>query len=123
MLFMRLTDRVLAGDLAGIMFQAEAWLSVVCALILAGTSLLRQAKEGQRRRHEFVLIGIMLGCTLLGYFALHPWMAALREAAGPGGIEASPQRSMFAILHGLSSLFYLVESLLAMRLVILLGKR
>jgi len=121
-LFARLPDRVLAGTVAGFMFQAEAWFSVVCVLILAGMRFLRQTKE-EGWRSELGLIGIMLACTLLGYFALHPWMAALKEAAGPGGIEASPQKNTFAVLHGIAGFFYLVESLLATRLLTLIGKR
>ncbi len=33
-LFGTLSDRVLAGNIAGSMFRAEAWLSIACALVL-----------------------------------------------------------------------------------------
>jgi hypothetical protein len=76
-------------------------------------ALWRDANEASQWRWPVVLPAAMLACTLLGYFALHPWMEALREAAGAQGVMASGGRATFGILHGLSSLFYLVESLLA----------
>jgi hypothetical protein len=115
---MRLSDRVLAGTIAGYLFQAEAWLSVGCALILLGTQFRLPEASTLHRRRVNQLVMAMLGCTLVGYFALHPWMAALRDAAGPGGIAASPDRITFGILHGVSSGFYFVKSLFAVFLVL-----
>ena len=60
----------------------------------------------------------MLACTVIGYFGLHPFMAALKEAAGPGGVMVSDARAQFGILHGISSAFYFVQSLLGVALVL-----
>jgi hypothetical protein len=40
-------------------------------------------------------------------------MGALREAAGSGGVMESAQKSRFGMLHGISSMVYLVQSVLA----------
>jgi hypothetical protein len=109
-LFATLTDRVLAGTVAASMFRSEAWLSIACALVLMG--LLRFGAPEQRRT-LLVLVLAMLGCTLLIHFGLQPMMAALREAAGPGGVMESSSRSRFGILHGISSLIFMLQSLLA----------
>jgi hypothetical protein len=45
-------------------------------------------------------------------------MAAIREAAGPAGVRASPQWGTFAALHGVSQVLYLVESVLGALLVL-----
>jgi len=45
-------------------------------------------------------------------------MAALRAAAGPAGVMASDARQQFGILHGVSSVFYLADSLLGAALVL-----
>jgi hypothetical protein len=60
----------------------------------------------------------MLACTLAVYLGLQPIMAHLREAAGPGGVRNSPMWTQFAILHGLSQLFYVTESVLGAVLVV-----
>ena len=44
-LFGTLSDRVLAGNIAGSMFRAEAWLSIACALVLLVAGL---ARDGRR---------------------------------------------------------------------------
>jgi hypothetical protein len=121
-LFATLSDRVLAGTIAGSLFRIEAWLSVGAALALI--ALDRAASSGARlARKRFLLIIGMLACSLIGYFGLHPLMAALRESAGPGGVMASDARTQFGILHGVSSALYLVESLLGVALMLALNGR
>jgi hypothetical protein len=60
----------------------------------------------------------MIVCTLTVHFGLQPIMAGLREAAGPGGVMAGDAKTQFGILHGVSSVFYLIESLLASWLIV-----
>jgi hypothetical protein len=115
-LFLSLADRVLAGTIAGKLFRVEAWLSVV-----AGASLLLMLRPRHPRHLQhavmFRLAGAMLACTLLGYFALQPSMAALREAA-IGGVLEGDARIRFGLLHGIASAIYLLQSLLGILLVI-----
>lgn len=116
-LFATLQDRVLAGMLAGTLFRIEAWLSVACAVALA--LLLRVAgSEVRSRAMCFWLIGGMLACTLAGYFGLQPFMSALKEAAGSAGVMESGGRAQFAMLHGIASVLYLVESVLGVALIL-----
>ena len=110
-LFATLSDRVLAGTVAGSMFRSEAWLSVACALVFL--AVLRWHAADARRRTLALLAGVMLVCTLVSHFGLQPLMAALREAAGPAGVMASEAKTRFGILHGVSSVIYLVQSVLA----------
>jgi hypothetical protein len=61
----------------------------------------------------------MLVCVLVGYFALQPFMNAMRIAALEAGTDVghSAYAARFGMLHGVSSLFYLIESLLGVLLV------
>ncbi len=118
-LFLQLPDKHLAGTIAGYLFKAEAWLSVTCALALIIIHWWQRTHDqAHLARILLVLPVAMLCCTLAGYFALQPWMAALREAAGPQGISVSGDRAVFGMLHGLSSLFYLTQSILAVVLIL-----
>lgn len=118
-LFATLSDRVLAGTIAGRLFRIEAWLSVVCALALILLARLTQPGEDVRARRQLLVLAIgMLACTLVGFFGVQPFMANLREAAGPGGVMDSDAKATFAILHGVSSVFYLIQSLLGVALVL-----
>jgi hypothetical protein len=116
-LFATLSDKVLAGTTAGRLFQIEAWLSVGFAIALLMILKLEKDKTGATDRSSLRLLLYMLACSLIGYFALHPIMAALREASGPGGVMTSSTRTQFGILHGVSSAIYVVQSLLGVALV------
>lgn len=119
-LFAVLSDRVLAGTIAGRLFRTEAWLSIFCAVaLIALIKFGAPARDAVVARKRLLwLISGMLLCTLIGYFGLQPFMAALRDAAGPGGVMASEMKMRFGILHGLAAGFYLIQSLLAVALVL-----
>jgi len=71
------------------------------------------------QRKELRLIATMLACTLIGYFALQPFMASLREvAAAAGGVMTPDAKLQFGILHGASMGIYLIESLLGVVLIL-----
>lgn len=118
-LFATLSDRVLAGSIAGNIFRAEAWLSIFCAAVLMVLQKL-QATSGNSAQRRFLLLLIcaMLACTLISHFGLQPFMAALREQAGSSGVMASDAKMQFGILHGLSSALYLIQSLLGVVLIL-----
>jgi hypothetical protein len=116
-LFTTLFDKALGGTIAGNLFRIEAWLSVGCAIILA-ILLAPYNADNHEKIRQLRLIAWMLICTAFGYFALHPFMASLRSAAGSAGVMASDAKIQFGILHGVSSLFYLIESLLGVVLIL-----
>jgi hypothetical protein len=118
-LFYSLSDRVLAGTIAGSLFHIEAWLGVALALMLATTLVKGRVNiTREQRRTCLRLVGFMALCIVLGYFATQPFMAALRQAAGPAGVMASGARLQFGILHGVASAFYLLQSLLGIGLIL-----
>ena len=108
-LFATLHDNVLAGTAAGNLLRSEAWLSMavgVLLLVLIGAS--RDITAG-RRKLLFAVVGAMLACVLVNYFGLWPVMAEAKLAG---------DRSKFGMLHGISMVFYLIQSLLAGFLVV-----
>jgi hypothetical protein len=111
-------DSLLAGELVGNLLRSEAWLSMACALAMLVLLRLGRDMELARRWLLFKLVLGMLACTLVIYVGLQPVMAQMREAAGAAGIRNSPMWTRFAILHGVSQLVYLVESVLGAVLVV-----
>jgi MFS family permease len=118
-LFTTLADRALAGTIAGGLFRVIAWLSLVCAAVLIAL-LLREEKR--TTRPLFYLIAGMVLCTLAGYFGLQPTMASLREVLHAGAAvdpeQLAQARKHFGILHGVSTGFYVIQSLLGAGLVL-----
>ena len=117
-LFATLPDRTLAGVIAGKLFWIEAWLSVFCAVALIALTWFAAGENDRLRKCLLALLIAMLTCVLIGYFGVQPFMAALREgiAAGRGADPAS--KTQFGILHGVSSAFYLTQSLLGIMLIL-----
>ncbi len=116
-LFATLSDRVLAGTIAGSMFRAGAYVSLVCAFLLL--ALLWLDRSFQQRRTALYLAAAMLACVLFGYFGLQPFMAALKESAAlSGGVMDEAARARFGLLHGVASVIYLLQSVLAGWLVL-----
>lgn len=115
-------DRTTAGSIAAQLFRIEGIVGVVVGiLLLALSNVLSRRGAIDYRRLRWLLAG-MLVCVLIGYFALQPFMNALRVQAMNAGVDVgnSPYASRFGMLHGVSSVFYLIESLLGIALVWLL---
>ncbi len=118
-LFATLTDRQVAGMVAGAIFQVEAYVSLVlCVALLVLANLLVSRGLQAYRAIRWILLA-MLVCAALGSFVLMPWMENLREDALLQGMPVmySPSASLFATLHGISSSIFLVQSLLGIYLV------
>ncbi len=118
-LFATLEDRALAGSIAGRLFRVEAWLSIVCgSLLLLLVMRAGQAFDARQRKHMlFVIVGMVL-CALISHFGIQPYLAALRETAGAGGVMSADIQARFGQLHGISSGIYMVQSVLGVLLVL-----
>jgi hypothetical protein len=107
-----------AGDLVAVLLARQAWLSIACAIVLL--VLLRRSTDLQPARRRFLglLVLAMLACALVIFVGLQPAMAQLRELAGEGGVRASPYWTRFAVMHGVSQLFHIIQSLLGAWLLV-----
>jgi len=118
-LFATLSDRQVAGMVAGAIFKVEAYISlVVCVgLLVLANLLVSRGLQGYRAIRWILLV--MLICAAVGSFVLMPWMESLREEALLQGmpVRYSPLAGLFSTLHGVSSAIFLVQSLLGAYLV------
>jgi hypothetical protein len=117
-LFAKLSDRMLAGSLAGHMFTAIAWVGMACGAYLL---LFVLAVKGWRavKSGVFWIVLLMLTLTLAGHFGVQPILAQLKADALPRQVMESAMRDRFATWHGVSSVLYLVQSLLGVALVLM----
>jgi len=116
-LFYTQPDRQLAGILAGQMFLLVGYLGMICGGYLL---IQRLAVSGSAvlRRPLFWVVAVMLLLTLAIHFGIRPVMADLKAQALPVEIMQSQFAGKFKMLHGISSIVYLIQSLLGMYLVI-----
>ncbi|MEO8153446.1 MAG: DUF4149 domain-containing protein [Rhizobacter sp.] len=107
-----------AGNVAGRMFAQEAYLSLAMSVVLL-LLVRRQAQteaeagRGSVFSTDVVLVLGALFCTLFGYFAIQPMMAAARTGQGMWS---------FGALHGLSVAMFGLKGLVALTLAWRLSK-
>jgi MFS family permease len=120
-LFSRLGDRALAGLIAGKLFSMIAWVGIACAIYLLLFRMVRYG-GGVFKQGVFWIVLLMLALVCAGEFGIQPIMAALKEEALPKQVMESVLRDRFAAWHGVSSVLYIIQSLLGAALVVLLGR-
>jgi len=116
-LFATLADRQLAGLLAGKLFALIGWVGLGCAAYLLIFMLLRSG-AAVFKRWSFWLVLLMLALTVASLFGIQPLMAHLKAEALPREVMESVLRDRFATWHGISSILYLVQSLLGLLIVV-----
>jgi hypothetical protein len=117
-LFNALSDKMLAGALAGRMFVWIAYIGMASGVYLVVFRFVRFG--GAAFKQGFLwLVVLMLVLTLAGHFGMRPILVALKEQAFPLDVMQSVFKDRFATWHGISSVVYLVQSLLGLFLVML----
>ncbi len=117
-LFHAQPDKQLAGMLAGQMFSVTGYIGLICSLYLLGYYAGQSGRAALRQR-PFQFVAAMLLITLVFQYYFQPVMAELKVQALPLDVMQSRFSGQFKMLHGLSSIVYLIESLLGIFLVIL----
>ena len=94
-----------AGRVVARVLASEAYLSLAVAIVLFLLERRRVRDGGSAMTAEVMLVLGALFCTVAGYFALQPMMAAAR--AGQGSWS-------FGTLHAVSTVFFGVKGLLVL---------
>jgi hypothetical protein len=116
-LFASLGDRQLAGMVAGKLFSLMGWIGLGSAAYLLLFLLVRRGGLAFRSG-VFWLVFSMGVLAAASQFGIQPLMAQLKADALPREVMASVLRDRFAAWHGISSILYLVQSLLGLWLVV-----
>ncbi len=116
-LFHTQPDRQLAGMLAGQLFSAAGYLGLVCGVYLAGYYANRSGRAALRQPRLWIVASMLL-INLIIQFGIQPVMSDLKAQALPLEVMHSALYGQFKLLHGISSIAYLIESLLGALLVI-----
>ncbi len=117
LLFERLHDTQMAGMLAGQLFSAVSYIGMVSGIYLVifrvfqfGTSAFKQA--------FFWAVLVMLLLVLAGHFGIQPILESLKNQALPSDVMQSVFADRFRTWHGVASVAYLIECLLAVVMVL-----
>jgi Domain of unknown function (DUF4149) len=116
-LFFAQPDRQLAGMLAGQMFALVGYLGMVCGIYLLIQRISFSGRESFRQT-LFWIVATMLLITLVIQCGIQPIMADLKAQSLPLDVMHSAFADRFKMLHRISGILYLIQSLLGVFLVI-----
>lgn len=116
-LFYAQPDKQLAGMLAGQMFVKAGYLGLACGSYLLWFYISQSGKTAFRQA-TFRIAAAMILLTLLIQYGIQPVMNDLKAQALPLDVMHSELAARFKMLHGISSIAYLIESVLGIFLVV-----
>lgn len=108
-LFYAQPDRQLAGMLAGQMFIALGYLGMACGSYLLIQHLM--VTKQRISKLQWIIVAMLL-ITLILHFGIQPMMADMKAQVLPLDIMQSNLADSFKRWHGISSVLFLLQSLL-----------
>ncbi len=121
MLFSTLSDRALAGMVAGKLFTLIAWIGVGCVAYMFLFRIVRFGGSALKQG-AFWLVLAMLALVLAGELGIQPILSSLKAQALPKEVMESVFRDRFSTWHGVGSVLYLIECVLGILLVWMQGR-
>jgi hypothetical protein len=112
-LFKVLVDRQLAGMIAGKMFEAVSFIGIFCGVVLLISGLYWFGKKIFKQWRIWILL-LMLVIIGISAGMIQPMMQELKL----DGLENQAVSARFGMMHGVSSVLYLINSLLGLILVL-----
>lgn len=110
------SDKQLAGNLAGRLFELVAYIGFASALYLIVQRLARFGQAALKQGFFWAVVFMFL-IAIVGQFFIQPMMAELKAQALPLDVMHSDFAGQFSLVHGIASVGYLVQSLLGVVLI------
>jgi Domain of unknown function (DUF4149) len=112
-LFDTLSDKQMAGMLAGKLFTIVAYIGIVSAFYLLIHRLMQSGTTALKQGFFWAVL-LMLLLTLAEHFGIEPILAELKNQAMPADVMQSVFADRFKTWHGVASIAYLLECLLGL---------
>jgi hypothetical protein len=118
-LFATLSDRQVAGMVAGALFRIEGIISMILSVgLIVFANLLVKRGCGRYKNIRWYLLAMLI-CAGISALFFEPMMDSLREEALSQGfpVMLSPLAESFTRLHTFASIVYLLQSLIGLVLL------
>ena len=112
-LFDSLQDKQMAGMLAGKLFNVVTYIGLGSAFYLLIQRLLQYGTAALKQAFFWAAF-VMLLLVLAGHFGIQPILESLKSQALPADVMQSVFADRFRNWHGVASMAYLFECLLAL---------
>ncbi len=111
-LFHLITDRSLAGTIAGQLFNITAYIGLICGSLLLLNVLVYSSVRFYTNWRVWILM-VMLILVAVGLFVITPMMSDIRDAGMP-----AVEKARFDLLHRSASVLFSITSLCGLVIVI-----
>ncbi|MDD2832668.1 MAG: DUF4149 domain-containing protein [Methylotenera sp.] len=116
-LFDTLQDKQLAGSIAGKLFNVVTYIGLPSAFYLLIHRLLQYGTSALKQSF-FWAVFFMLLLVLAGHFGIQPLLENFKTQAMPADVMQSVFADRFKNWHGVASVAYILECLLAVVMVL-----
>lgn len=116
-LFDSLSDKQMAGRLAGELFTVVSYIGMASAFYLLIHRLVQYGTPALKQLF-FWSVFVLLLLVLAGHFGIQPILAGLKAQAFPADVMQTVFADRFKTWHGVASVAYLMECLLAVVMVL-----
>jgi len=116
-LFDSLQDKQMAGRLAGELFKVVSYIGLVSAFYLLTHRLVQYGTQALKQLF-FWTVFLMLLLVLAGHFGIQPVLESLKAQALPSDVMQTVFADRFKTWHGVASVAYVMECLLAVVMVL-----
>jgi hypothetical protein len=116
-IFEKIPTSFLAGKVAGELFQYLAYFGFIVVSILI-TRLIKINGLSFFKELNFWICFFIFSILVINYFGIHPLLEALKVKALPKEVMESVFADRFSMWHGVSSIAYLIQSVLACLLMV-----
>ena len=117
LLFDTLEDKQMAGMLAGKLFTIVSYIGMVSAFYLLIQRLVQYGTAALKQGFFWAVL-VMLLLVLAGHYGIQPVLESLKAQALPSDVMQSVFADRFRNWHGVASVAYLIESVLAIVMVL-----
>lgn len=116
-LFDTISDRSLAGSVAGQLFTTISYIGLACGIALLIERFIQYQSASIKQSYCWVVVAMLL-LILVGQFGIQPLLAQIKVNALPMDVMNSEYAGSFAAWHGVAGVVYLVECLFGVALVL-----
>lgn len=115
-LFSSLSDKAMAGMLAGKIFKLFFYVGLACAVYLILYRLSRFGLSAFKQLFFWLVISMLI-LALVGHYFVEPVLASLKNQALPLEVMQSVFKDRFARWHGVANILFLIQSVLGLVLI------
>ena len=117
LIFHTLADKMVAGNLAGQMFEWLSYFGIFTSFFLMIQRLVVYGLQACKQGYYWIVVAMLL-LVLAGQFGIKPILAQLKSQAGAVDVMQSVFADRFRNWHGIASVAYLIECFLGVALVL-----